>query len=85
MNAVNQAAPAAEHSVFKPNSEAIWASFEKNINRIAEVQAQLLEARLALVECRSHAREGNLTRIVTVVDGVLEPVFRFYKDSEGTK
>lgn len=51
-----------------------------NLRRNMAIQEQLLQARMALVECRAHANQGNCMKVVAVVDGVLEPVLRRIKE-----
>lgn len=62
--------------LFTPPSAALEDTYIANLRRNLAIQQQLLDARMALVECRAHANAGNCMKVVAVVDGVIEPVLR---------
>lgn len=72
--------PSRSAGSFTPPSGALEEAFLANERRRLDIQAQLLEARMALIECRAHASTGNCVKVIAVVDGVIEPVLRRIKE-----
>lgn len=71
--------PSRSAGSFTPPSAALEETFLDNQRRNLAIKAQLLEARMALIECRAHASTGNCVKVIAVVDGVIEPVLRRIK------
>lgn len=72
--------PSRSAGLFTPPLAALEETYMANLRRNMAIQEQLLQARMALVECRAHANQGNCMKVVAVVDGVLEPVLRRIKE-----